>query len=252
MPSCRRLAEVMSIPYIRLSDKQIDPETLTRLSTKAVFQYNVIPVSAENGILRVATNDPFKPGVVDALRLASGMRIKFALSPTADLDNAGKVFYGVGADTLERMMQDDDRIDVVPEGDLLRQDIGELDQEASVVKFVNQIIWEAFQDRATDIHMEPMENELRIRYRIDGVLHQTPVPAHLKRFQSAIISRIKVMSNMDIAEKRLTPRRTPSAFASARLAEIDCTCFNTCPTVHGEKMSHAIAAWTERCHAGAR
>ena len=228
------LAEVMSIPYIRLADKQIEPEVLTKLSTKAVFQYHVIPVGVDNGALRVATNDPFKPGLVDALRLASGMRIKFALSPSGDLENAGKVFYGVGADTLERMMQDDDRIEVAPEEDLLRQDIGELDQEASVVKFVNQIIWEAFQDRATDIHMEPMEHELRIRYRIDGVLHQTPVPAHLKRFQSAIISRIKVMSHMDIAEKRLPQDGRISV--RIRGEEIDVR-VSTMPTVYGESVS---------------
>jgi type II secretion system protein E len=228
------LAEVMSIPYIRLADKLIEPEILTRLSTKAVFQYNVIPVAVDNGTLRVATNDPFKPGLVDALRLACGMRIKFALSPSADLENAGKVFYGVGADTLERMMQDDDRIEVAPDADLMRQDIGELDQEASVVKFVNQIVWEAFQDRATDIHMEPMENELRIRYRIDGVLHQTPVPAHLKRFQSAIISRIKVMSHMDIAEKRLPQDGRISI--RIRGEEIDVR-VSTMPTVYGESVS---------------
>ena len=83
------------------------------------------------------------------------------------------------------------------------KEITECDQEASVIKFVNQIIWEAFKDRATDIHFEPAEDELRIRYRIDGILHQTPMPPQLKRYQAAIISRIKVMSGMNIAEKRL-------------------------------------------------
>lgn len=228
------LAEAMNVPYVRLADRKIEPEVLTLLSTKAVFQYHVIPVSAEGKVLRVATNDPFKPGLVDALRMASGMRIKFALTPSSDLESAGKIFYGVGADTLERMMQDDDRIEVAPEGDVLREDIDEADEEASVVKFVNQIIWEAYQDRATDIHMEPMENELRIRYRIDGVLHQTPVPAHLKRFQSAIISRIKIMSNMDISEKRLPQDGRISV--RIRGEEIDVR-VSTMPTVYGESVS---------------
>ena len=69
------------------------------------------------------------------------------------------------------------------------KEITEGDQEASVIKFVNQIVWEAFKDRATDIHFEPAEDELRIRYRIDGILHQTPMPPQLKRYQAALISR---------------------------------------------------------------
>ncbi|MBN1267999.1 MAG: type II/IV secretion system protein, partial [Kiritimatiellae bacterium] len=120
------------------------------------------------------------------------------------------------------------------EGDLLKEDLSQLDQEASVVKFVNQIIWEAYQDRSTDIHLEPMETDLRIRYRIDGVLHQTPVPAQLKRFQAAIISRIKVMANMDIAEKRLPQDGRISL--RIRGEEIDVR-VSTMPTVYGESVS---------------
>lgn len=227
------LAKAMDIPYVELGDITIEADTLNKLPTKAVFQYNVIPVTLDNGTLRVATHDPFTTGLVDALRLASGLRIKLALSPQEDLSKAAKSFYGVGADTLERMIQDD-RIEVAPEEDLSTKDLSELDREASVVKFVNQIIWEAYQDRATDIHMEPMENELRIRYRIDGVLHQTPVPVFLKRFQSSIISRIKVMSNMDIAEKRLPQDGRISV--RIRGEEIDVR-VSTMPTVYGESVS---------------
>jgi type II secretory ATPase GspE/PulE/Tfp pilus assembly ATPase PilB-like protein len=95
------------------------------------------------------------------------------------------------------------RIDLDSAPTVEKEDLEDRDQEASVVKFVHQIIWEAYQERSTDIHIEPMEGDLRIRYRVDGVLHQTPVPPHLKKIQSAIISRIKVMANMDIAERRL-------------------------------------------------
>ncbi len=114
---------------------------------------------------------------------------------------------------------------------------------------MNQIIWEAYQDRATDIHLEPMETDLRIRYRIDGVLHQTPVPPQLKRFQAAIISRIKVMANMDIAEKRLPQDGRISL--RIRGEDIDVR-VSTMPTVYGESVSlrllHAqrrpASAWT--------
>ncbi len=227
------LAKAMGIPFVRLADAAIESAVLEKLSTKAVFQYNVIPVSQDNGTLRVATHDPFVPGLLDALRMAAGQKVRLALSPAADIAKAATKFYGVGADTLERMIQDD-RIELAPEGDELKKDLGDVDQEASVVKFVNQIIWEAYQDRATDIHLEPMETSLRIRYRIDGVLHQTPVPAHLKRFQASIISRIKVMANMDIAEKRLPQDGRISL--KIRGEDIDVR-VSTMPTVYGESVS---------------
>ncbi|NCC52834.1 MAG: type II/IV secretion system protein [Spartobacteria bacterium] len=232
------LAGAMSIPYVRIGEEPVESSVLEKLPPKAIFQYNVIPMLLENDVLRVATHDPFNPGLKDALRLASGFRIKLALSTAAELGKAAKKLYGVGADTLDRMMQDG-RIEVAEEDDLLSHDISELDQEASVVKFVNQIIWEAYQDRATDIHMEPMELDLRIRYRVDGVLHEAPVPPQLKRFQSAIISRIKVMSNMDIAEKRLPQDGRISL--RIRGEEIDVR-VNTMPTVYGESVSLRLLA----------
>ena len=114
------------------------------------------------------------------------------------------------------------------------KEITEGDQEASVIKFVNQIIWEAFKDRATDIHFEPAEDELRIRYRIDGILHQTPMPPQLKRYQASLISRIKVMSGMNIAEKRLPQDGRINVRIKGE--EIDIR-VSTVPTVYGESVS---------------
>ncbi len=230
----KSLADAMGIPFIRAGDATIEKEVLEKLPTKAIFQYGVMPVAAENGVLRVAVRDPFVPGLAEALRLACGLRIKLALSTAAEIDKAVKKFYGVGADTLDRIIQDD-RIDLSQEDDLLKiTDLSDLDEEASVVKFVNQIIREAYQDHATDIHLEPMETDLRIRYRVDGVLHEAPVPAQLKRFQAAIISRIKVMSNMDIAEKRMPQDGRMSI--KTRGEEIDVR-VSTIPTVYGESVS---------------
>jgi len=228
-----KLAEVMNLPFLRLKNVEIEQEILDKVPPKAVFQYNIMPVALENGVLCIATSNPLQPGLIDAMRLVTGGRIKLALSPSDDIVLAAKQLYGVGAETLDRMMQDDDRIDLDSDP-LLKQDLNDLDQEASVVKFVNQIIWEAHQNRATDIHIEPMEIDLRIRYRIDGVLHQTPVPATLKRFQSSIISRIKVMSNMDIAEKRLPQDGRISLRIQGE--EIDVR-VSTMPTVYGESVS---------------
>ena len=227
------LAQAMQIPYVKVGDKPIAGEILEKVPTKAIFQYNVIPVGIENGTLRVATSEPFRPGLADSLRLASGLRVKFALSPAADIEKAAKKFYGVGADTLDRLIADN-QIDLDQDVGTSVGDLSNLDQEASVVKFVNQVIWEAHHDRGTDIHIEPLENDLRIRYRIDGVLHPTPLPPQMKRFQSAIISRIKVMAGMDIAEKRLPQDGRISLRVKGE--EIDVR-VSTMPTVYGESVS---------------
>ena len=227
------LAKALNLGYLRLGEESIERDVLERLPTKAVFQYNVIPVKFEEGVLLIASDDPLNAGLLDALRLASGTRVRLALSTTSDIEKAVQRFYGVGADTVERMIQDD-RFEVDPDAGLDKVDLSELDQEASIVKFVNQIIWEACRQGATDIHLEPMEDELRIRYRIDGVLHQTPVPYQLNRFQAAIISRIKVMANMDIAEKRLPAGGRIGLRISGNDIDIR---VSTMPTVYGESVS---------------
>ena len=227
------LGALLKVPFVELDAAMIEPGVLERLPPKAIFQYNVIPVSMENGSLVVATNDLFNAGLVDALRLASGSRVRLVLSSSVEIARAVKKFYGVGADTVAKMIQDD-RIEVAPEDSLMQVDLDEMDQEASVVKFVNQIIWEAYQERATDIHLEPMEKELRIRYRVDGVLHQTPLPPQLTRFQASIISRIKVMANVDIAEKRLPQDGRIKVRMQGEDIDIR---VSTMPTVYGESVS---------------
>ena len=232
-PFLEALAKAMEVPFLKVGTMDIESDVLRSLPTKAVFQYRVVPVAIEAGRLLVATRDPFQPGLAEALRLASGRRIRFALSPGKELDDAAKGFYGVGGETIEQMMAEG-RIDLGDDEVLGATDLDDLDEDATIVKFVNQIVYEARKQRATDIHLEPMEKDLRIRYRIDGVLHQTPVPAALKRFQSAVISRIKVMANMDIAEKRLPQ----DGRISVRIKndEIDIR-VSTMPTTYGESIS---------------
>lgn len=227
------LAGILGLNFMRLNDLTVEKDILSSLPAKVVFQYNVVPISIENNVLLAAVNDPFDSGLSNVLRLVSGMRVRLALCPAADIARAINRFYGVGADTMERLMQDN-RIEVAPDESLAKVDLNELDQEASIVKFVNQVIWQAFKDRATDIHFEPMEDELRIRYRVDGVLHQSSMPPQLKRFQASIVSRLKVMANVDIAEKRLPQDGRISL--SAHGEELDIR-VSTMPTVYGESVS---------------
>jgi len=227
------LGGILRMPVVKLGEDVIEDDVLQRLPTKAVFQYNVIPFFFEKGTLLVAVNNPFDASLLDSLRLAAGTRVKLALSPAEDIAKAAKRFYGVGADTVDRMMQDD-RFDVEDDDPLGKVDLSEMDQEASIVKFVNQIIWEAHKQGATDIHLEPMEEKFRIRYRVDGVLHETPVPSQLNRFQAAIISRIKVMASLDIAEKRLPMDGRIGLRIQGQDIDIR---VSTMPTVYGESVS---------------
>jgi type II secretory ATPase GspE/PulE/Tfp pilus assembly ATPase PilB-like protein len=167
--------------------------------------------------------------MLSAVQFDARMPVQFALAPKAEIEKALKKYYGVGAETLDELAKDEP-IDLLVED----KEITESDQEASVIKFVNQIVWEAYKDRATDIHFEPAEDELRIRYRIDGILHQTPMPPQLKRYQAAIISRIKVMSGMNIAEKRLPQDGRINVRIKGE--EIDIR-VSTVPTVYGESVS---------------
>ncbi len=226
-----KLAGAMDLSFVALGQEVPAPDVLALFPAKVVYHYKVVPLSVEDGGLRVATRDPFRPGLVEALQLSSGHRIRLGLAPLSEIEKAIKRLYGVGGETIEEMLEEDGVEDIDA---LLDADPNELDEEASVVKFVNQIIWEAHQEGATDIHMEPMEKDLRIRYRIDGVLVQVPLPARLKRYQAAIISRLKVMSNMDIAEKRLP--QDGRIGLRIRGEDIDIR-VSTMPTVYGESVS---------------
>ena len=199
----RKTGEFLGFDYIELEKVQPRPDVLQKLPASAVYQYNVLPLKFADGILTVVSSDPFSTVAGDGLRLAAGCPVKIALAPREEIDKAVKKFYGVGADAIEKMIEDGRYAVDDDEGSISKIDVGAEGEEASIVKFVNRIISEADRQGATDIHIEPQETELRIRYRIDGMLHKVDVPPQLNRLKSAIISRIKVMSNLDIAEKRL-------------------------------------------------
>ena len=226
----QKLAAALGWPYLDLAKLTVDNEARGKISTKIAFQYFTIPVAVNNGILQVAASDPFDAAMLNAVRFDAKMPVSIALATRSDVEKALKKYYGVGAETLDEMGEGEPmELELAYD-----KEITEGDQEASVIKFVNQIIWEAFKDRATDIHFEPQEDELRIRNRVDGILHQIPLPPQLKRFQSAIISRIKVMSGMNISEKRLPQDGRINVRIKGE--EIDIR-VSTVPTVYGESVS---------------
>ncbi|HUU60634.1 MAG TPA: ATPase, T2SS/T4P/T4SS family [Phycisphaerae bacterium] len=196
------MGEQLSIPILDLSTVEIDVEALRLLPPKLVYRKNLCPVSRENGKLTVATSDPFDLYAFDEIRLLTNLEVLPALAPEDEIRKLIKAHYGVGGNTLEEMMSTDD-LEVVNDIAEESENILEMAQEASVIKLVNEVFLEAMNERASDIHIEPYENDLSIRYRIDGVLHEAGLPAQIRRFQAAIISRIKIMAHLNIAEKRL-------------------------------------------------
>lgn len=225
----QRLADKLEWPFIDLPKISVSTEAQKKISTKVAFQHTIMPTQFENGVLHVAVSNPFDAALLNAVHFNAQCPVQFGLAPRDEIEKALKKYYGVGAETLDQMAEDEP-LDLSVE----EKEITEGDQEASVIKFVNQVIWEAFKDRATDIHFEPAEDELRIRYRIDGILHQTPMPPQLKRYQAALISRIKVMSGMNIAEKRLPQDGRINVRIKGE--EIDIR-VSTVPTVYGESVS---------------
>ncbi len=226
----QKLAAAMDWPYVELPRLTLSPEVRKRISTKVAFQFSLVPILADDAGLQIATHDPFDPAMQSAVAFDARGPVRFALATRSEIEKALKKYYGVGAETLDEMSEDEP-LDLEIAVD--REITGD-DQDASVIKFVNQVIWEAFKDRATDIHFEPSEDELRIRYRIDGILHQTPLPPQIKRYQAALISRIKVMSGMNIAEKRLPQDGRINVRIKGE--EIDIR-VSTVPTVWGESVS---------------
>jgi type II secretion system protein E len=227
----QQLAGVLKWPFVDLKKQTVPTEAKNKISTKVAFQYYAVPTDYQNGTLQVAVCNPFDTGMLNSVQFDAKMPVQFALAPKTEIDKALKKYYGVGAETLDELAKEDEPMELLVAED---KEITEGDQEASVIKFVNQIIWEAYKSRATDIHFEPAEDELRIRNRIDGILHQMEMPPQLKRYQAAIISRIKVMSGMNIAEKRLPQDGRINVRIKGE--EIDIR-VSTVPTVYGESVS---------------
>lgn len=191
----------LGIPYIKIETENIDPELAKKIPSKLITYYNFMPLALQNNALKIAINDPFQLAIIDEIRLFLNQEIQPVIARRKDILESIKKFYGVGAETIEAMSV------AAPENtELLKLEQNKnIDNETidpSVIKFLNQVLLDAIKQEATDIHFEPFENDLRIRYRIDGILYEIPCPAAIKQFQTSIAARIKVMANLDIAEKR--------------------------------------------------
>ncbi|MFG0327710.1 MAG: GspE/PulE family protein [Phycisphaerales bacterium JB037] len=193
------VGEQLHMPIVDLAGQAVEREVLDLLPAKLVYKQACVPIARENGTLTIATSDPYELSVLDELRLLTGCSIELVLADEQEIRSFIRSNYGVGGDTLDEMAAglDDDGIRA-------GEGASEIDQaeEASVIRLVNDLLFEAVAERATDIHIEPYEDHLDVRYRIDGVLQRANVPSSINRFSAAIVSRLKIMANLNIAEKR--------------------------------------------------
>jgi general secretion pathway protein E len=226
------------VPVVTLDAKTIDRQTLSILPSRFVFQHHILPIAEKDSSVVLATYDLFNSAGRQLVTQLLKKPAEWVLVPRAQLLRAMKTLYGVGAETFDEILKTNRGFEVLHEGETAT-DINADDPEASVVKFVNQVIREAIAERATDIHVEPLENDIRIRYRIDGILHEVAVPPQLRVLHAAIISRLKVMSHMDIAERRLPQDGRMNLHANNQ--EIDVR-VSTIPTVNGESISLRLLA----------
>lgn len=180
----------------------VNVELLRKMPSKLVHRAKLIPLDRDNGSLRVATPDPFQIYAFDELRMLCGLEVKPVLAKESEINEIIKKHFGVGGDTVSQLI-DDEGLEVVSDVGESAGDLAQMAEDASVIKLVNEILLEAINERASDVHIEPYEHDLKIRYRVDGVLRNTNVPPQIRQLQAAIISRIKILSNLNIAERRM-------------------------------------------------
>ena len=183
-------------------DVPVNVELLRKMPSKLVHRAKLIPLDRDNGSLRVATPDPFQIYAFDELRMLCGLEVKPVLAKESEINEIIKKHFGVGGDTVSQLV-DEEGLEVVSDVGESAGDLAQMAEDASVIKLVNEILLEAINERASDVHIEPYEHDLKIRYRVDGVLRNTNVPPQIRQLQAAIISRIKILSNLNIAERRV-------------------------------------------------
>src|SRR5258707_11079458 len=198
----RWLAREYGVTYATLENIEPDRELLSLFPARVLLKEELLPLQRLNGTVEVATSRLFATQGLDTLKTLTGLKIKPVLAPSEAIQREMKKHLGVGADTIDTL-DEGSPLQVVDENADEDTNLDDAAEDASIIRFVNQVLSDAVELRASDIHLEPFEDELRIRYRIDGVLQEVPVPAQIKRFQPAIVSRVKILSHLNIAEKRL-------------------------------------------------
>jgi len=229
----KALGEEVGLEFVDLAETEVDLELLNEFPQRYIHRETIFPIRRQDGKLVVATSDPFNLYPLDELSAATGLTVVPVLAARSEILKLIKTHLGVGSETVEGLLaqQSDRRIELLEEIESDGSELSEMALEPSVVRLVNEILLEAIESRASDVHIEPHQSGLHIRYRIDGVLHPQPVPPEISRFQAAIISRLKIMARLNIAERRLPQDGRIELKVAGR--EVDVR-VSVIPMIHGE------------------
>ena len=226
----RVIGEEIGLQYVDLAESEPDLSLLKTFPQRLIHRETLFPLRQRNGCLLVATCDPFHLYPLDEVSAATGLTVEPVLAGRAEINKLIKSHLGVGSETVDDLLEqaDIELLDAIEQDD---SELSQMAQEASVVRLVNEILLEAIESRASDVHIESHESGLTVRYRIDGMLQAQPVPVEINRFHAAIISRLKIMSRLNIAEKRLPQDGRMKLKVSGR--EVDVR-VSVIPMMHGE------------------
>ncbi len=222
------------VEMVNLGEMRLADEVISAIPRHVAKRYRVVPVYRHANHIAVALSDPSDLDTVDSLHHLLKAEIELRVASEADIDAALSKYYGAGDDSVTKMIQDITEGEVEIGGHAAAgeaDDGATVDADAPIIKLVNSLIVEAFKMRASDIHLEPMSKSFRVRYRIDGVLHELKSPP--KRLQAAIISRLKIQSNMSIAEKRVPQDGRIQTQVGGKMIDLRVSCL---PTNHGESI----------------
>ena len=229
----RTIAEALGAEYVDFGDKEIAPAILKLIPSGLARLHRALPIGLSGNTLRVALADPLDPRAAEDLRFALGKDVDVVVAPTEQIDNRIKEYYGADTTSMEDVLKQ-----LGEAGEMLQirgdETAAAVEAEANatpIIRFVDLILYQAIQDRASDIHFEPFENEFKIRYRVDGALYEmSPPPRHLAL---PVISRVKVMANMNIAERRLPQDGRIQKNIAGRHVDLR---VSTLPTQFGESV----------------
>ncbi len=200
-PLARPGEGIMTSARVNLENLPVTQARRDLVPAAVAFSYKIVPIERNGNRLRIAIADPTNVALLDELRWLLKIELEPEPADPAQIEEALHCLYGLGAETVGQLVSDG------ADGDAralaVTSDLDHDAEEAGLIRFVNELLIEAFRRRATDIHLEPFATHVRIRYRIDGILYEIPVPASIQRLHAAVVSRLKIMANLNIAEQRL-------------------------------------------------
>jgi len=232
----RAVGEEVGLDFVDLATSEVDLSLLKLFPQRLIHRQSLFPIHRVNGSLVVATSDPFDLYPLDEVSAATGLSVVPVLASKLEISKLVKRHLGVGSETVQGLLAqtaEEEEIQLLSDIETDGSELSEMAQEASVVRLVNEILLEAVETRSSDVHVESQASGVVIRYRIDGILIPQPVPPEINRFQSAIISRLKIMARMNIAEKRLPQDGRIKLRVAGR--EVDVR-VSVIPMIHGESI----------------